>query len=229
MDVIGRIVLLLTTVLVLAVGRASALAAPTDIATTRAYIHANNALVQYAAARLGTAQSLLEGVLFKVKAVCPNAAAQSPQDEESTMFSNEVIGAMVTADIHAALPEINAFLRVAQHSQWSSHALTSAVHAYAAKLKVQSTLAAPNLCGDVKAWAASGFHSVPASTVRFDQRFIPNWVALGELPASLKPYERPEERSLLNRSNQAEVRLTDFEAAAVETWGEIMNELGLSP
>jgi hypothetical protein len=227
--VIGRIALIFTATLMLAVGQTSALADPADVATTQAYIQANGVLVQYAAARLDTGQALLEGVFYKTKALCSNAAANSPQDEQSTMLSNEVIGAMVTADFHAALPEINTFLQVAERSHWSNHALTSRVHAYAAKLNVQSRLPSPNLCGDIHAWAASGFRSLPASTVRFDERFMPNWVALGELPPSLRPYERPQERSLLARSARAEARLTDFEAEAVETWGEIMNVLVLSP
>ncbi len=220
---------LLLTALILAVGQAQALASPADISTSRTYIQANYALVQFSATRLGTAQTLLEGVLYKVKSLCPNAGAQSPQDPESTQMSNEVIGAMVIAAIHPAQPEISAFLRVAERSRWSSRALTRTIHEYANKLKAMSTLAAPNLCGDVAAWAASGFRTLPASTAHFDQLFVPNWVALGDIPAALKPYEQPSEASIVNRSNQLEMRITNFEAASVETWGEIMNSLSLYP
>ena len=97
------------------------------------------------------------------------------------------------------------------------------------KLKTLSTLAAPELCADVRAWAANGFQTLPASTVRFDQRFMPAWVALGELPASLAAYESPAEGALVRRSNQLEAQLTDGEARAVESWGRIMNALVLNP
>ena len=226
--VVRRSVLLLAIAFAVS-AQAPALAGASDSSTTHAYIQANYALVQYAANRLGTARTLLEGVLNKVKADCPSAAVGSPQDAESTQVSNEIIGAMVVAAIHPALPEINVYLRVAGHSQWSSRALTRAVHAYAAQLRTMSTLAPPNLCGDIKAWAAGGFHSLPASTIQFDQRFEPSWVALGELPDQLKPFERPEQRSLLNRSNGFEAKITEFEAQAVETWGEIMNTLAVNP
>jgi hypothetical protein len=221
--------LLLMAVLLLGVVQTPALASPADASTTHAYIQANYALVQYGAARLGTAQRLIDGVLHKTKSLCPKAAFNSPQNPESTQLSNEVIGAMVLAAIHAAAPEINTYLRVAERSHWGNRALTRKIHAYASKLKTISRLAPPNLCGDVKAWAASGFHTLPASTVRFGQRFMPNWVALGEVPALLKRYASPDERVLLKRTNTLELRITDFEARAVETWGKIMETLVLYP
>jgi hypothetical protein len=212
---ISRRVLLLTTVVVLAMGGAPALAAPADVATTRTYLQANYALVHYAAIRLGTARSRLDGVLSKARTDCPNAAAGSPQNPESTMVSYEIIGAMVLAAYHAAQPQISAYIRVAARSRWSSGTLTSSVHAYAGKLTTLSTLAAPNLCADIRAWSTSGYKALPASTVRFDQRFVPAWVALGEVPGQLASFERPDERGTLQRSRQAEERLSNFEAEAV--------------
>ena len=226
---IGRRVLLLTAVVVLAIGGAPALAAPADVATTRTYLQADYALVHYAAMRLGTARSLLDGVLSKARTDCPSAAAGSPQNPESTMVSYEIIGAMVLAAYHAAQPQINAYIRVAARSHWSSRTLTSAVHAYAGKLTTLSTLAAPNLCADIRAWSTSGYKALPASTVRFDQRFVPAWVALGEVPAQLASYERPDERGTLRRASQAEEKLTNFEAEAVETYNALMNALAVNP
>jgi hypothetical protein len=216
-------------VVVLAMGATPALAAPADVATTRTYIQANYALVRYAAMRLATARSLLDGVLKSARADCPSAAAGSPQNPQSTMVSYEIIGAMVLAAYHAAQPHITAYTRVAARSRWSSHTLTRSIHAYAGKLTTLSTLAAPNLCADIRAWAASGFTSLPASTVRFDQRFIPAWVALGEVPAQLASYERPDEGGTLRRSSRFEEQLTNFEAQAVETYAMLMNTLAVNP
>jgi hypothetical protein len=227
--VLGRRVLLPAAVIVLATGGTPALAGPADVATTRTYIQANYALVRYAAMRLGTARSLLDGVLGRARTDCPSAAAGSPQNPESTMVSDEIIGAMVLAAYHAARPQITAYIRVAARSHWSSRALTSSIHAYAVKLTTLSTLAAPNLCADIRAWAANGYKSLPASTVRFDQQFVPAWVALGEVPAQLASYERPEERSALQRTSQFEERLTIFEAEAVETYAMLMNALAVNP
>jgi hypothetical protein len=227
--VIGGRVLLLTTVLGLAAGQAPALAAQPDVAATRAYIQANYALVQSAGSRLTSARAAYRDVLRRVRGACPGAAANSPQNGESTQLSYEVIGAMVIAAIHTNLPAINAFVRAAEGSRWSNRRLTSTVHAYASKVRTMATLGSPDLCGDVKAWVASGFQTLSPRTVSFDQRFVPAWVALGELPSGLAPYERPDERALLQRTSRLEMSLSNFEAEAVESYSELMNALGVLP
>jgi hypothetical protein len=213
-----------------ALGPARALAGPADVAATRAYIQANYALVRAAGSRLAISEAApLSVVLPKVRRGCPKAAAESPQNEDSTQLSNEVIGAMVIAAIRPDLREVAALIRVAASLSWSNRRLTGIVHSYAAKLRTLSKLAPPDLCGDVKAWVSGGYRALPPSTVRFDARFVPAWVALGELPGLLKPYERPDEQGALRRSKQIEVELTDGEARAVESWGKIMNSLALNP
>ncbi|TMK23960.1 MAG: hypothetical protein E6G62_09695 [Actinobacteria bacterium] len=220
---------LLTTGLFLIAGQAPALAAPSDIAATRTYIRANYALVQSAGSHLASARAAYRGVLRRVKATCPGAGANSPQNPQSTQLSNGVIGAMVTAAIHTNLPALGAYVHAAERTRWSNRALTRAVHAYAGKVKTMAALASPDLCGDVKAWVATGFQTLSPRTVSFDQRFVPAWVALGELPPGLAAYERPDERALLQRSGQLEMKLSNFEAGAVESYGELMNTLGVLP
>jgi hypothetical protein len=219
----------LATVLVLALGPTSAFAGPADVSATRTYVQANYALVRYAAVRLGTAEALLQGVLNKVRANCPLAASGSPQNPESTLMSYDVIGAMVLAAYHAAMPEINAFIRVASRLRWSDGSLTRSVHAYAANLKTLSSLRAPDLCADARAWAASGYTKLPATTQRFDQRFIPAWVAIGLIPPQLGRFQSPDVRALLRRNAQVEMKLENFEANAVQTYAEVMNALAVLP
>ncbi len=208
---------------------APAPAAGADVAATRAYVQANYALVHSGAARIPTARAVLQSVLHRVNAECPRAAARSPEDGESTEFSNEVIGLMVTSAIHPDLQAIETFIRVAAPLRWSSHATTSAVQGYVEKLKTMAALAPPNVCADVRAWAARGYAALPADTVRFDQQFVPNWVALGELPEPLLREASPEEGPLLSRSMHLEEDLTEFEAEAANTWRELMNEFELEP
>jgi hypothetical protein len=229
LDVIPGRLLLFTTAIALTAGQAPALASQSDVAATRTYVQANYALVQTADSRLSGARAAYRDVLRRARASCPDAAANSPQNAQSTQLSNEIIGAMVTAAIDTNLPAINSYLRVAEHSRWSNRRLTSTVHAYAAQVRTMATLAAPDLCGDIKAWVASGFQTLSPRTVTFDQRFMPSWVALGELPTALAAYERPDERAVLQRSNQLEIKLSNFEAEAVETYAELMNALGVLP
>ena len=159
------------------------------------------------------------------------AAAGSPQDPDSEQLSNEVIGAMVTAAVHLVeVPASLRFVRLAGQLTWSDGAITSAVHAYVSKAKALVVLEQPKLCSDIESWAASGFRTLPASTVSFAPRFMSIWIAPGELPAALARYETAAERPLLRRTHQLEQKFAEMEArAGVETWAEIMNTLGLEP
>jgi hypothetical protein len=222
---------LLVSLAIAALGPASALAGGGDVAATRAYIQANYQLVRVAASQIGPIEATLRGVRSRVSRECPMAARGSPQDAESTQLSNEVIGAMVTAAVHLVeVPASRAFVRIAGRLSWSNRGLTRAVHAYVSKAKGLVALAPPKLCSDVESWAASGFRTLPPSTVVFAPRFMSVWIAPGELPKALAQYETAAERPLLRRTHQLEEEFTEMEVhAGVETWGEIMDTLALLP
>ena len=221
--------LLLAGVLVLVTAQAPAFGSQADVAATRSYVQANYALVRSAGAGLGPARAAYRDVLRRARAQCPGAAANSPQNPESTQLSYEIIGAMVSAAVRTNVPAATSFARTAERLHWSNRALTRTVHTYAANVKTMATIAPPDLCGDIKAWVASGYATLSPHTVTFDQRFEPAWVAIGDLPSGLAAYERPDERPLLSRSGQLESKLSDFESEAVETYGELMNALGILP
>jgi hypothetical protein len=208
-----------------------AMAESPDAAATQKYIQANYALVGVGTSKLGAARAALRAVRSKIEGECPRAAAESPQNPDSTQLSNEIIGAMVTSAYHTDVPAGQSYIRAAGGLRWSNRRLTSTIHSYVGKLKVLIALAPPNVCADIRSWVASGYQTLPATTVRFDQQFMPNWVAIGELPRGLlAPYERAGQRSLVNRTNALEEQLTEFEANdGVETWWNIMNALVLNP
>jgi hypothetical protein len=221
---------LLMAVTILAAAPAAALAGSSDVAATRRYIQANYTLVQAASTKIKAAEAALHSVLHRVQGECPNVAANSPQNPESTQLSNEVIGALVIGAYHTDIPAGTNFVRAAKGLRWSNGSLTRSVQSYVGKVKVLNTLSAPNVCADVRAWIASGYRTLPASTIRFDEQFMPNWVAIGELPQQLAPYERPDERAILRRTSQFESQLTETEVnTGVNTWDETMNTLVLQP
>jgi hypothetical protein len=206
---------------------ARTLASTGDAAATQAYIRANYTLVHAAAANIHRSEAALAGVVAQVRGECPNAAKGSPQDHDSEQLSDEVVGAIVVAGVKPSLAAIHSFTRAAGGLHWSSHGLTSAVRAYTGKLKTLSTLTPPDVCGDVKAWVAGGYRTLPASTVRFDAQYTPVWVALGELPATLSRFEGPQERGLVGVVNRLENQITEYEARAVNTYAEILDALEL--
>jgi len=224
-------VLVLAALTAVLAAPAAAMAESPDAAATQKYIQANYALVQVGVAKLGAARAALRTVRSQIEGECPRAAAESPQNPDSTELSNEIIGAMVLNAYRTDIPAGQSFVRAAGGLRWSNRRLTSTIHSYVSKLKVLIALAPPNVCADVRSWVASGYETLPATTVRFDQQFMPNWVALGELPRGLlAPYERAGQKSVINRTNALEDQLIEFEANdGVETWGNIMNALVVNP
>jgi hypothetical protein len=200
-----------------------------DSSATSAYLRANYALVAAGHAHIGASVAGYRGVLAQVRRDCPKAAEASPQNPESTDLSNEVIGAMVLNAGKADRPAIETYLKAVAGLRWSSSKVTRAVAGYATMLRKLYALSTPDLCGDIAAWKATGFKSLPASTLSFVGVFYPNWVALGLLPSGLARFESAQDKQLARGSARYEYQLTNVEAGAVETWGEIMNELILNP
>lgn len=208
---------------------APAAAQASDASVTEAYLRANYALVNAGHAHLGSSIAGYKSVLSTVKRDCPRAASGSPQNPESTELSNEVIGAMVLSAGKPDRPAVRSFLSAVSGLRWSSASVTRAVAGYAAMLRKLYALAVPNVCRDVAAWASNHFTSTAPSTVSFVKVFYPNWVALGLLPPGLSRFESAQGRSLARRSSRFEYQITNVEAEAVETWGEIMDDLLLNP
>ncbi len=204
-------------------------ASSSDVEATRAYVQADYRLMQSAVRRIPAAEGSLERLLGRVRATCPDAAAGSPQNPMSTQLSNEVVGAMVLTVVDQGLPLARAFVDSTQHLRWSDAQLTSQVRRYVANVSVLADLHPPSLCADVGSWAASGYSSLPAVTDAFDARFMPAWVAAGELPGALSAYESASTRALAQQASALEGVFSDFEARAVETWGKIMDALELWP
>jgi hypothetical protein len=231
----------LTTVLAVAVAALATAPTPalaksrtkpkrSDIAATKAYIQADYALVHTARINMKTGEAALEELQSKLGAECPMAATASPENEAAEHLSNEVIGAMSTVFIRADVQAVGDFATTVGSLHWSNQKLTSKVSSYATKLKALTVLEMPNVCGDVKAWAASGYRTLPSSTTQFDQQFGSEDVGIGEVPARLlAPYEDHSERVVLQHTHQFEEELLDAEARAVEPWGKILDALDLQP
>jgi len=204
-------------------------AAASDTSATHAYIVANAKMVAHAATKIPHGEATLSGLLQRVHGECPGAGAKSPQNPESTMMSNEVIGLMVTSALGDDLPSIKAYVRSASSLRWSRGALNRTIRGYIRNVRTLTELRPPNVCADVRAWAATGYTKLPATTVAFSTRFIRAWVALGEIPSSLGPFESASDRALVRVAGKHESDLTEFEAREVETWGHIMEALELNP
>jgi hypothetical protein len=201
--------------------------APNALAT-RAYVKANYTLVSTARANLSATQSAITSLGSTVAGECPLAAVDAPQNHDAEQLSNEVVGALEVAAYQPDKTSMIAFAHTVRGLHWSNHKLTHMVDTYATKLEGFSTLALPDICADVKAWAATGYATLPASTVSFDKGFYAYDIEAEEVSLRLlRPYESATEASLVRRTQRLEAPLAEFEAEAVSDYSEILDSLKL--
>ncbi len=220
----------ITIILVLALGLmpAQAIAASPNSASTHAYIQANFALARQAVARIGTTQASVVRFKQRLSHECGQVGAGSPQNEETQKLSLEAAGALWSLSFGADANAIHAFVRAVKPLRWSSPKLTSIAQGYANSLGGLAALTTPDLCGDVRAWSASGFRTVPASTIAFDRRVEATEGHGSVSPRLLAPYVQPADRSVLERTTQLEAKLehTEFETG-FDDWASLLDALAL--
>lgn len=219
-----------TLTVAIAIAPAQALAGTGNAGTTKAYIQADYTLAHTARVNMASGEAALESLRQTISAECPKAATASPENEAAAALSNEVIGAMSVVFIRADVQAVDDFAETVEQLHWSNQKLNRKVATYATRFKALAALEMPDVCGDVRAWAASGYRTLPASTTRFDRIYKANNVGIGEVPARLlAPYENPRERGVLALTRQFESELVDAEARAVKPWSKILDALDLQP
>lgn len=206
---------------------ASASAAPRDIASTHAYIQANYTLARAAEARIASTQASILNRTEQFGRACGNVGAGSPQNEESQKLSYEAAGAIWSVSFGANAGPIRAFVRAVKPLRWSNPKLTRIAQGYAKSLQGLATLPLPDLCGDVRTWSASGFRTVPATTLRFDGH-VESIEARTISPRLLAPFESPSDRGALARTThlESELEANEFEVG-FDDWTSLLNTLGL--
>jgi hypothetical protein len=216
--------------LALAVAPPAASANSADVAATQALARATNTLVRAAQPDIAKALANVRSFTNQTVAQCPHVAAGSPQDHDSEQLDFEVVGVMTAVGYHTAAGPIATFARAVKGLHWSNGRLTRAVRTFASKLKGLSTLAVPSLCGDIGAWAAGGYQTLPASTTQFNQRYSAVDPEAEESPLIIRlatPYGTPSDVPILHRVERFEAQLAEAEANAVAIYTNFMNSIEL--
>jgi hypothetical protein len=206
----------------------SAALASSNAASTEAYVRANYALVLAGHREIHTARARIAALRERLRHECGSVVAGSPQDEDSEKLTWEVIGAMTIAGYQPGMPAAIRFSRTVSKLRWSSAGLTRAVHTYARQGLAEVRTPPPDVCADLRAWKASGYTALPPSTVHFRRTFYENYVGVGFMPNQLKHLVPASLKGLVQRSRHYEEEIAEIEAFEVETFGEIIDSLGLN-
>jgi hypothetical protein len=202
--------------------------AASDVASTEAYVRANYALVSTGHRLIPTAHARILALRERLRSECPRVVAGSPQNEDSEKLTWELIGAMTIAGYRPGLAAATQFSQAVSKLSWSNASLTNAVRRYTRQGLAEVRTPPPDVCGDLRAWKASGYRVLPASTIHFRQTFYENYVGVGFMPTQLARLVPASQKALAQRSRHYEEALAEFEAHEVETFGEIIDLLGLN-
>jgi len=218
---------LTAAMLALALAPSGALASAQDVAATHAYIKANYALSKVGVSLIRKGQSNIEAFNSKLARECPLAGKGTPEDETSQPMSYEVAVALWAISYGTGSGPIGKFVAAVRPLHWSNARITSIAHGYATSLHELSTLPVPNLCADVREWAASGFHTVPAHVQALDARL--EAIEGESVPLKLlAPYERGSDASLAARARSFELKLAETEfMVGQDDWIQVLETLGL--
>jgi hypothetical protein len=198
-----------------------------DVATTEAYVRADSALVLTGHRDIPTAHARILALRQRLRSECSGIVADSPQNEASEALTWELIGAMTIAGYQPGLAAATKFSRAVSKLSWSDASLTRAVRKYTRQGLAQVRTPPPDVCGDLRAWKASGYTTLPATTIHFKQTFFENYVGVGFMPKQLARLVPASQKAVVQRARHYEEALAEFEAHEVETFGAIIDSLGL--
>jgi len=206
---------------------AGALAA-SDVATTEAYVRANYALTSTGHRLIPAARAKIKALRERLRSECPGIVKGSPQNEDSEKLTWEMIGAMTIAGYSPGISAAERFARAVANLRWSKGSLTRAVRNYVRQGDAEVHWPLPNVCADLGAWKASGYTKLPETTIRFHKEFYENYVGVGFMPKAMLAYVPASQRGLVQRARRYEEEIAETEAFEVETFGEIIDLLGLN-
>jgi hypothetical protein len=213
------------TVLIAALGAQGA--AASNVSATHAYIQANYALAKAGVARIGAIQAKVQALNSSLAQQCPGAGRGAPELESTQPVSGEVVAALWSIAYAANASPIATFVSTVKHLRWSGGRITRIVSRYARSLHELATLPMPDLCEDVRSFAASGFRSPPARTIALVEHA--ESLELNPVPAQLlAPFERGSDANVLAKTARLELKLEEQEFSLGQTdWLEVLATLGL--
>lgn len=175
-----------------------------------------------------TVEASLRKLDRKFAAECPNVGAGSPQSESEQKLSYEVAGALWATGYQVDAKIAQVFIKAVNPLRWSNPALTRRAHKFIKGLREMISLQVPDLCGDVRSWTATGYKTIPASTLEFDQHVESIEVAVPS-PQVLAAYIQPSDRGLFVKVEHLLTRFEELEfTTGQDSWNTLLETLGLN-
>jgi hypothetical protein len=227
--VVGRHFAIAVVVFALGVAPAGALAAPQeDVSSTHSVLVAADGALSRVVDTWPTVEASLNRLDARFASECPDVGAGSPQNESDQRLSYEVTGALWATGYHTDAKIVQSFTNAVSLLRWTNPAIVHRGLTFIIGLHEMVALQVPDLCGDVRAWAASGYATVPADTQQFDQHVEAIEVEIPSLQM-FAPYVQSSDRALFERVKQLVKRFDDLEFTTGQRyWDELLGTLALN-
>jgi hypothetical protein len=217
------------TVLAVGLVPADALAAPSqdDSSAHRTLIAADTTL-QAIVSTWPKEEASFHELDLRFASECPDVGAGSPQNGSEQNLSYEVAGALWATGYHTDAKIADSFVDAVNSLRWTNPAIARRLHRFVTGLREMIALTVPNLCGDVRSWIASGYKTVPPSTLQFDQHVEAIEVEVPS-PQLVAAYVQPADRGLLKRVEHLVTKFEELEFSTGQTaWIDVLETLGLN-
>jgi len=221
-----NVVALAISALVLSTGVAAA--SPRDVASTHAYLVTDYAVLHATVSKWSAVEANIDKLDARFRAQCPHVGEGSPQSEEEQKLSLEVAGALWATGYHTNATVVHGFIKAVSRLTWSNPAITRAARRLTKALGEMTALAVPDLCGDVRAWAAGGYNAVPLSTDRYAKHV--EAIEVKQIPHRLlSPFVQGADRSLAARDERLNTRFEELEFRhGQDQWNKLLEVLSLN-
>jgi hypothetical protein len=194
---------------------ATAQASSGDASATGAYLQAYLGQTRAEVSGLSAGLAAMEVLRGQLQQECPGVLAQQPTpargekpSESAIEISDEVQESLFGVAERTESSVHRRFARSVGHLKWSDRGLTRLVHAYATGEVEQAEVPTPDLCSDIRAWVASGFQTVSASTAAYLGResTISSRTAGAQeaIMRKLERYETPADKRIVRQIAAAE-------------------------
>jgi hypothetical protein len=144
-------------------------------------------------------------------------------------MSHEVAVALWSIAYGSAAGPIKTFANAIRPLRWTNARMNRAARVFVANLTALAAIPLPDLCGDVGAWRATGFTTIPRQVSELDGRV--ESLELPEIPWRLiAPYERRGDAGLVAYIRRAERKIAEAEFVLGQSdWYQLLQTLGLPP
>jgi hypothetical protein len=224
----------LTTLLVVSVF--AVLAAPTgavaassqDVSAARKVLTAGYAALSTVIRTWPRLEASLHELDRRFSGECPAVGVGSPQNEPEQRLSYEVAGALWATGYHTDAPILRKFIHEVSGLTSSDPALNRRMHRFLNGLNEMMALSVPEVCADVRAWTASGYRTIPSSTLRFDAHVEAINVEIPS-PKLADPYLVPSDRALVPKLEHLITRFDELEFSTGQNyWDTLLETLSLN-